>query len=68
MKRCLVCGVGYASSMRICPKCQSGPDLLDGFDSFAPALAHDGGDSNLIIFRSWLVWKKKISGFNPGTS
>ena len=43
MKRCLVCGVGYASSMRNCPKCQSGPDLLDGFDSFAPALAHDGG-------------------------
>lgn len=43
MKRCLICGVGYASSMRSCPKCQSGPDLLDGFDSFAPALAHDGG-------------------------
>ena len=43
MKRCLVCGAGYASSMRNCPKCQSGPDLLNGFDSFAPALAHDGG-------------------------
>lgn len=43
MKRCLSCNIPYVSSMHNCPSCGFLPTRLDGFDSYAPALAHDGG-------------------------
>ncbi len=43
MKRCFSCNAQYASSIRNCPSCHFVPALVDGFDSYAPDLAHDGG-------------------------
>lgn len=43
MKRCLSCNARYASSIRNCPSCGFVPALVDGFDSYAPDMAHDGG-------------------------
>jgi SAM-dependent methyltransferase len=43
MKRCLSCNARYASSTSNCPNCGFVPALVDGFDSYAPDLAHDGG-------------------------
>lgn len=43
MKRCLNCETRYASPIRNCPHCDFGPELLEGFDAYAPALAHHGG-------------------------
>jgi SAM-dependent methyltransferase len=43
MKRCLSCNARYASSMRNCLNCGFVPALVDGFDSYAPNFAHDGG-------------------------
>jgi SAM-dependent methyltransferase len=43
MKRCLSCNACYASSIHICPSCDFVPALMDGFDSYAPDFAHDGG-------------------------
>lgn len=43
MKRCLCCRARYSSSIRTCPACGLVTELVDGFDSYAPDLAHDGG-------------------------
>lgn len=43
MKRCLRCDTRYVSSIRDCPECGFGPTPVDGFDSYAPDLAHGGG-------------------------
>lgn len=43
MKHCLSCNACYASSIRNCPSCGFAPTLVDGFDSYAPAFAHEGG-------------------------
>jgi len=43
MKRCLACNAHYGSSMAQCPACGTGPALVDGFCSYAPALARGGG-------------------------
>ncbi len=43
MKSCLACGASYTSSMRNCAACGHGPELINGFDAYAPALAHEGG-------------------------
>ena len=43
MKRCLACNTSYASSATACPDCGFRPALVEGFDSYAPGFAHDGG-------------------------
>jgi SAM-dependent methyltransferase len=43
MKRCLSCNTFYASSKRNCSSCDFAPALMDGFDSYAPDFALDGG-------------------------
>lgn len=43
MKRCLSCDARYAHSTRNCPSCDFAPALIDGFDSYAPDFANDGG-------------------------
>ena len=43
MRRCISCCVGYAYSMQICPGCGFVPIVIDGFDSYAPDFAHEGG-------------------------
>jgi SAM-dependent methyltransferase len=43
MRRCLSCDARYASSIRNCPNCGFVPAIVDGFDSYAPDFAHDGG-------------------------
>ena len=43
MKLCLSCNERYASSIRNCPSCGFVPALIDGFDSYAPDFAHEGG-------------------------
>lgn len=43
MRRCLSCYARYASSIRNCPSCGFIPVLVDGFDSYAPDFAHEGG-------------------------
>ena len=43
MKRCFSCNARYASSVRNCPNCGYTPAVVDGFDSYAPDFAHDGG-------------------------
>ncbi len=43
MKRCLACGAIYASLRRNCTVCEHGPELINGFDAYAPDLAYEGG-------------------------
>jgi SAM-dependent methyltransferase len=43
MKRCLCCDARYSSSIQNCPSCSSDIKLIDGFDSYAPDFAHEGG-------------------------
>jgi SAM-dependent methyltransferase len=43
MKRCLSCNACNASSIRNCPNCGFVPAFVDGFDSYAPDFAHEGG-------------------------
>lgn len=43
MRRCISCGAGYAYSMQNCPGCDFFPIVVDGFDSYAPDFAHEGG-------------------------
>ena len=43
MKQCLACNAIYATSIRECPKCGGTPAVVDGFDAYAPEMAHDGG-------------------------
>lgn len=43
MKRCLSCGEAYSASSSSCPACGAHPDNLEGFPTYAPALAQEGG-------------------------
>ena len=43
MKRCLVCNAQFSSMLRDCTTCGSFPAIVDGFDAYAPDLAHAGG-------------------------
>ena len=43
MKRCLSCDASYASSHNNCTSCGFAPTVMDGYDSYAPEFAHDGG-------------------------
>ena len=43
MKRCLACNGRYSPVMDNCPACGEGPAWVDGFQAYAPALAHNGG-------------------------
>ncbi len=41
MKRCSGCGAYHISTYPNCPECQVKPQLIDGFEAFAPAFAHE---------------------------
>lgn len=43
MKRCLSCQAHYESSLYNCPHCDFAPTMINGFDSYAPDFANDGG-------------------------
>ena len=43
MRRCLSCNVSYTHSIQACPGCGFLPVVIDGFDSYAPKFAHEGG-------------------------
>ncbi len=43
MKRCLSCNARYATSISKCPSCDFAPSIVNGFDSYAPDFANDGG-------------------------
>lgn len=43
MKHCLVCNARYSVSRRDCSSCGAGPEVVEGFDAYAPDLAHGGG-------------------------
>lgn len=43
MRRCLSCNARYEFSIRSCPNCGLTPALVNGFDAYAPDVAHDGG-------------------------
>ena len=43
MKQCLACNASFEASIRECPQCGAGPAKVDGFDAYAPEMAHDGG-------------------------
>jgi len=43
MRFCLRCNNRHSSSIRDCPDCGFIPALVNGFDSYAPELAHAGG-------------------------
>ena len=43
MRRCLTCDASYPSAALTCFACGAQPERVDGFQSFAPALAHGGG-------------------------
>ncbi|GAA4337579.1 class I SAM-dependent methyltransferase [Variovorax defluvii] len=51
MRRCLACGATHPSTERLtCPACGAEPLRVDGFVSFAPALAHGGGGFDAAYF------------------
>ena len=43
MKICLTCNESHSSSIVECPACGSSPELMNGFRTYAPELAHEGG-------------------------
>ena len=43
MKQCLACSSNFNSSLKVCSHCGASPDIIDGFEAYAPALAHGGG-------------------------
>ncbi len=43
MKQCLVCSAKSMTNLRECQNCGSVPQVVDGFDAYAPKLAHEGG-------------------------
>ena len=43
MKRCLACNAQFISTLRDCVACGNIPAVVDGFDAYAPDLAHAGG-------------------------
>ena len=43
MKKCLACGTIFHLPNSCCPSCSWGPEMLDGFPAYAPALAQKGG-------------------------
>ncbi len=40
MRHCLACQTDYSADTSQCPSCQYKPAVLDGFEAFAPDLAH----------------------------
>lgn len=42
MKKCLACGSSFPSSGMCCSTCASGPEMQNGFATYAPALAQEG--------------------------
>lgn len=42
MKRCIACNTRYPYESSKCPDCDFGPTLIDGFESYAPVMAHEG--------------------------
>lgn len=43
MRRCLHCNTLRTFQMYDCPGCEAHPELVDGFEAYAPNLAHEGG-------------------------
>lgn len=43
MKRCMACGGTRQTEVFACPACGFKPEFSDGYESHAPALAHEGG-------------------------
>lgn len=43
MKRCIDCHSNHESSLCKCPNCDFTPISINGFEAYAPKLAHDGG-------------------------
>lgn len=43
MKRCLGCGAVFVRTKPSCPACHAAPGLIDGFEAYAPEMAHAGG-------------------------
>lgn len=41
MKRCVACNTRYPYESIKCPNCDYGPTLIDGFESYAPDMAHE---------------------------
>ncbi|TBU92861.1 SAM-dependent methyltransferase [Stutzerimonas kirkiae] len=50
MKQCLACGSAYPMPRRDCPACRAAPAIVDGFDAYAPDLAHAGGGFEVDCF------------------
>ena len=69
MRQCISCYVGYAYSMRSCPGCGFVPTVVNGFDSYAPQFAHEGGGfkenyfsdlANLEDANFWFLSRNKL--------
>lgn len=43
MKKCLACNTQYSTIEKVCPECASRPEMIDGFEAYAPDLANAGG-------------------------
>lgn len=43
MKQCLICNAQYSASRKDCSSCGGFPEIVDGFEAYAPELAHGGG-------------------------
>lgn len=50
MKRCLLCGAKHSTSLPSCPNCGARPEVMEGFVSYAPELALEGGGFNSNYF------------------
>jgi SAM-dependent methyltransferase len=42
MKLCLACDWKFSAALNACPECGSGPANINGFEAYAPRLAHEG--------------------------
>ena len=50
MKRCLACSATFPSANTCCLVCGRGPEILEGFLAYAPALAQKGGGFKAAYF------------------
>src|SRR5262245_29526814 len=50
MMQCFACGHRHDASYRSCPICGVSPAIIDGFDAYAPDLAHNGGGFKATYF------------------
>ena len=69
MRRCLSCFIHYPSLIEKCPICGFTPTLVEGFDSYAPDSAHEGGGfksnyfsdlANLEDANFWFLSRNKL--------